>query len=460
MDVNIKEVVEALRAKPLAQLHEDWITSGVSTDTRTVAKDDLFFALKGARFDAHDFLKEAFEKGARHFVVSDPKRVPAEVKKSANILVVQDTLQAYGDLAKFTRQKFRIPAVAVTGSSGKTTVKELTAHILSQRFKVLKNRGTENNLVGVPKTLLGLDPSHEVMVLEMGTNRPGEIDRLSSIIAPQIGVVTQIGRAHLEGLGSQEGIRKEKLSVLNHIERGGALITNGQDPLMGDVKSGVHRILPVGFLKETCALAAEQAWCRESGISFALSGEIYESPLLGRHNTLNALFAIQTAFLLGLGPDEIRKGLSTFKPVAGRLSMREIEGIFFIDDTYNANPDSYKAAFETLKEFKLRERKGIVCGDMFELGPGSEKLHRELGALAAEMLFDFVIAAGPQMKFFAQEAVKRGLEPKRVHHVKDALAAGKLCREIVTAGDRVLVKGSRGMQMERIFDCFITSYTR
>lgn len=460
MDVNIKEVRDALKAKSLADLREDWPVSGVSTDTRTVAKDNLFFALKGVRFDAHDFLKEAFEKGARHFVVSDPKRVPPEVKKAANILVVEDTLRSYGDLAKAYRQKFRIPAVAITGSSGKTTVKELTAHILSQKFRVLKNRGTENNLIGVPKTLLGLDPSYEVMVIEMGTNQPGEIDRLSSIVAPQIGVVTQIGRAHLEGLGSQEGIRKEKLSILNHIERGGSFITNGQDPLMMDVKSGVHRVLPVGFIKETCALVAEQVWCHESGISFNLNGEIFESPLLGRHNALNALFAIQTAFLLGLSPDEIRKGLSTFKPVAGRLSTREVEGIVFIDDTYNANPDSFKAAFETLKEFKLRERKAIVCGDMFELGPDSEKLHRELGALAADMLFDFVIAAGPQMKFFTDEAVKRGLDPKRVHHVKDASEAGKLCREIAAAGDRVLVKGSRGMQMERVFDCFITSFTR
>ncbi|HXV19179.1 MAG TPA: cyanophycin synthetase, partial [Candidatus Omnitrophota bacterium] len=150
----------------------------------------------------------------------------------------------------------------------------------------------------------------------------------------------------------------------------------------------------------------------------------------------------------------------SFKPVAGRLSAREIEGIVFIDDTYNANPDSYKAAFETLKEFKLRERKGVVCGDMFELGADSEKLHRELGALAAEMLFDFVIAAGPQMKFFVDEAVKRGLDPKRIHHAKDASGAGKLCREIAATGDRVLVKGSRGMQMERVFDCFITSFTR
>ncbi|HXV19168.1 MAG TPA: Mur ligase family protein, partial [Candidatus Omnitrophota bacterium] len=180
MDVNIKDVRDAVKAKPLAELREDRAVSGVSTDTRTIAKDDLFFALKGVRFDAHDFLKEAFEKGARHFVVSDPKRVPAELKRSANVLVVQDTLQAYGDLAKAYRQKFRVPAVAITGSSGKTTVKELTAHVLSQKFKVLKNRGTENNLVGVPKTLLGLDPSYQVMVIEMGTNRPGEIDRLSS----------------------------------------------------------------------------------------------------------------------------------------------------------------------------------------------------------------------------------------------------------------------------------------
>ncbi len=461
MDVKIEEILSTTKGRLVGAASEDIPVQKVSTDSRTIDKNDLFFALRGAQFDGHEFIKEAFEKGARHFVVMDTKSVLPEYKTSANFILVEDTLKAYGDLAKFYRQKFKIPAVAITGSSGKTTVKELTAHILSQSFKVLRNRGTENNLVGVPKTIFGLDETHQVLVLEMGTNQPGEIERLSSIIAPQIGLVTQIGQAHLEGLATQEGIKTEKLSLLNNIERGGLLILNGQDPMLQDVRSGVHRILRAGFTKEANDIVADQVWCHEEGSSFQVNGRgIFETPLIGRHNVLNCLLAILVADSLGVELSLIKKALSSFKAIPGRLQFKIVDGYYFLDDSYNSNPTSFKASLETLKEFKIRERKGVVCGDMLELGEGAEKLHREIGAMIAQLLFDYVIATGPLSKFLVDEALKHGFDPKRIYHVKDSVEAGKLCREIATPGDRILVKGSRGTHMEKVFECFITSSTR
>lgn len=458
MDIEFEEVLKVVRGEAFGPPAAPAPIRRVSTDTRTLEAGDTFFALKGANYDGHHFIREAASKGAVHFVISDLPATSA-LRSAAHFIRVADTLTAYGDLAKFYRHQFRIPAVAVTGSSGKTTVKELTAHVLSQKFRVLKNRGTENNLVGVPKTLFQLEKQHEVLVLEMGTNFPGEIERLSSIISPQIGVITQIGLAHLEGLKDQAGVREEKLKLVQTMERGGVVILNGQDLLLKDVSCGVHKLVKVGFSKNAQKFA-EQLWCQETGSSFTVDGRLYETPLVGQHNILNCLFAIAVAEALGVEAALIQKAVASFKPVGGRMLPKTIEGIHFLDDSYNSNPSSFRAALETLKEFKIRERKGVVCGDMLELGDKAEALHRELGALIASMLFDFVIAAGPLSKFLVDEALKQGFNPKKIHAVKDSAEAGRLCREVASAGDRVLVKGSRGMQMERVFECFITSSTR
>lgn len=468
MAVDTVEILKSTEGKALGLFDEARPVNRVSTDTRTLEKNDAFFALSGLNFNGHDFIQAAFDKGARHFVVSNAARVSAEVKKSANIIVVPDVLTAYGNLAKYHRQKFKIPAVAITGSSGKTTVKELTAHILSQKFNVLKNHGTENNLVGVPKTLLLLDQTHEVIVTEIGTNQPGEIERLSSIVSPQIGAITMIGHSHLEGLKNIEGVKAEKLKIVSHLERGGVLILNGQDPSLKGVQSGTHRTLRVGFTKD-CDLVAEQIWCHENGSSFyidkfihepRIEKTLFETQLIGRHNIMNCLFAILTASALGMRLETIRKAIASFKSVPGRLQLKKIGDIQFIDDTYNSNPGSFRAALELLKEFKIRDRKAVVCGDMLELGESSEALHREIGGIVADVLFDYVIAAGPQSKYLVDEALVRGFDAKRIHHVKNSAEAGRLLGELAIPGDMVLVKGSRGMKMEKVFECFTTSSTR
>ncbi len=432
----------------------------VSTDTRTLQAGDLFFALKGERFDGHDFIRDAFDKGVRDFVISDEKKVPADLGPKAHFRLVPDTVKTYGDLAQSHRKRFKVTAVAVTGSSGKTTVKELLAHLLSRHLGLLKNQGTENNLIGVPKTLLRLEGKHQVLVLELGTNHPGEIERLASIVAPQMAVLTQIGPAHLEGLKDEAGVREEKLSLLKHLEHGGTLFMNGEDPWLRDIHSGVHRIVRVGFSKETADFFADQVWSHENGSSFKVEGKLFQTQLMGRHNILNCLLALAVARAMGVEFSALQKDLESFAPVAGRLCKRTIEGIHFLDDSYNSNPGSFKASLEVLKHLNIREGRGVVCGEMLELGEHSEARHREIGAWIARESFDFVIAAGIASQFLVEEAMKNGFDAKRINHVKDSAAAGRLCREWAKPGDWVLVKGSRGTHMEKVFECFITSSIR
>lgn len=459
MDIKLDELIQESGGQLLGGLKTEFPIHRVCTDTRLAEKNDVFFAFVGNRFNGHDFIGVALEKGVKHFIISETKKILPKLQKQANFILVKDTVDAYGDLAKFYARKFKIPAVAVTGSVGKTTVKELVAHLLSAKFKVLKNRGTENNLIGVPKTLFQLNSSHEVIVLEMGTNRPGEIERLSSIVAPQVGVLTQISPAHLEGLKNLEGVREEKLAILKGLRRGGVLFLNGEDPLLKNAQSSVHQVRKVGLSKEGMDLAAEQIWCHDEGTSFSAWGERFSTQLAGRHNVINCLLALECAQALGVDRELLQKSLSTFKPVAGRLCLKKIEGILFLDDSYNSNPASFLAALETLKSFKIPGKKIVLCGDMLELGEGSETYHRQLGMAVAGHLFDRVIACGAQSKFLVEEALKAGYHQSKIVHAKDSAEAAKICQKLATPGDIVLVKGSRGMQMEKIFNCFISCST-
>ena len=454
-------IAEALQAKAQGPLGPDSPVSRVWTDTRTAQAGDLFVALSGKRYDAHAFLKDAHAQGVRHFIVSDPKAVPAEFAKDSGVIVAADTLMAYGDLAKAHRLKFNIPCVVITGSCGKTTVKEMTAHLLGARYTVLKNIGTENNLVGVPKTLFGLDASHQAVVLEIGTSLPGEIARLAEIASPQAAVITQIGAAHLEGLGTLEGIREEKTSLIPFVQRGGVIILNGEDPMLAAVTSGVHRVVRVGTSKSNADRIIDNPWSHEKGNSFSMDGVLYETSLLGRHNLINAALAVTAAAQLAVDPESCRKALAAFRGAPGRLEPKTIEGIHFLDDTYNANPTSFAAALDALRDLKTHERgKGVVCGDMLELGPRAEEWHRQIGEKLAGLQLDFVVAAGEHCRALVDEAVQKGFNPKKIFAVKDSAAAGKLCRELAKPGDLVLVKGSRGMKMEKVFECFITSSIR
>lgn len=454
MDINFEEICRSASARLLSAPLPTMPIQGISTDTRTIQANDVFVALKGAKFDAHDFLQEAFEKGASFFIISDEKKAGAELLRKANVALVEDTLKAYGDIAANYRKKFKIPVAGITGSSGKTTVKELLSAILETHFQNLKNKGTENNLIGVPKTLLRLNASYQSAVIEMGTSLPGEIERLSQIVSPQIGILTQIGYSHLEGLKDLDGVFKEKTSLLKHLQNGGFLIVNGEDKRLKNLKPGAHPVLRVGF-ETGLEYMIDQVCLHEKGCAFRLGGMAYDTPLLGRHNVLNCGLAIVAALKLGVPAEKIQSTIAAFRPVPGRLQLKELGDILFIDDTYNANPTSFRAALETLKEFKARDKKALVCGDMLELGSHSERLHREMGLYAASLNLDCLIACGEASRFLVDEAVKSGFNASKIFHAASSVEAAAVCREKLNGRQVVLVKGSRGMKMEKIFECFM-----
>ncbi len=418
-----------------------------STDSRTIEAGDWFVALKGERFDGHRFVSDVVARGAKGLVVSDRASVPSTLPTNVEVQIVDDTLKAYGDFAAAHRKQFSIPVIAITGSSGKTTIKELLGALLATRFQVLKNEGTENNLIGVPKTLLRLNSHHQVVVAEMGTNQPGEIARLSQIVSPDMAILTQIGLSHLERLKSREGVKAEKLALLPHLKKGGVLFLNAEDAILVTVQSPDHECVRV--------YAPQNIRYDTSGMKFNLDGREFETKLLGRHNALNCAMAIAVAKRMGVDDKQIAQGLAAFEPAYGRMNVKNLGDIVVIDDSYNANPQSFAAAMEVLAGMPKRGRKIVICGDMLELGDGSESLHRAAAHTVIAAQPDLVIAAGKNMAFLAQEAVQNSFDPARMVLVKDNQEAGRVAREQIHSGDLVLVKGSRGMAMEKVLD-FLT----
>lgn len=426
----------------------------ICTDSRSIQKGDVFFAISGPRYDGHDFIGQAFGQGIDHFVISNEKKLPHSLKDKASVIQVRDVLTAYGDLAKYYRKKMSVQVIAITGSCGKTTVKELVWRTLSLKHTVLKNQGTENNLVGVPKTIFELDKTHEILVLELGTNQPGEIDRLSSIAMPDMAIITQIGDSHLEGLKDKASVKIEKLSLIKHLKKSGPVFLNGEDAFLDDVTSQDHQVIRVAHSAEISNIRAENVLLLQDGTTFDVDGQPFQTKLVGRHNVVNALFALAVARNLGIPDSEITKALSMFEPVPGRMKLRQAGKVNFIDDSYNSNPTSFQASLEALKEFKSTEKKAVVCGDMLELGELSKEFHQVLGRYAATLGLKFIIAVGPWSKFLVQAAIEQGFDSKQVFHLEDSYKAGVLCRKLAEPGQLILVKGSRGMKMEKVFEAF------
>ncbi|MFH1847820.1 MAG: UDP-N-acetylmuramoyl-tripeptide--D-alanyl-D-alanine ligase, partial [Candidatus Omnitrophota bacterium] len=324
-------------------------TARISTDTRSLKKGDLFVALKGKNFNGHDFVECALEKCAIAAVVNTGYKGHGAGRKAHMLIRVEDTLKAYGNVAGEYRRGYKMPVIGVTGSNGKTTTKDMIHAVLSKRLNVLKSLGTENNLIGLPKTLFALRPAHDAVVAEMGTSRPGEIKRLSEILMPDIGVITNIGSAHLEFLNSEKDVFREKSSVIGRLRKEGLLLINADDPWLSKINHAPCRIIKVGIEKKGCDLRAADIRIKpdRSGGAFTefLVNDRYRFRLnlLGAHNVYNALFAIALGFHFGMGYPEIRSALLRFTPQQGRLNVEKIKGIFMINDAYNANPSSTRA---------------------------------------------------------------------------------------------------------------------
>jgi UDP-N-acetylmuramoyl-tripeptide--D-alanyl-D-alanine ligase len=423
--------------------------SGVSTDSRTLRPGDLFVALRGERFDGHSFLARAVEGGAAACLSEE---VVAGLP--VPVVHVSDTLHALGELAAARRREFAGPVVAVTGSSGKTSTKEMLAAILALTGPGLKTEGNFNNLIGLPLTLFRLEPDHRWAVLEMGMSARGEIARLAQIAAPDIGIITNVGPAHLETLHGLDGVARAKGELFAALPAGGTAVINADDERVAGipVANGVRRLL-FGF-GAAAEVRAEAVAAAGASVSFRLllpeGAWPVTLPVAGRHNVANALAAAAAATALGVLGEVIARGLGSFRPASGRMEVVSLaDGTVLVEDSYNANPLSVRAALAALDEMGGEGRRIAVLGDMLELGEAAAGLHREVGAAAARHV-DLLLLLGPLASETAAGAREAGMAAEAVTVVASHEEAAERLRQLLRPGDRVLVKGSRGMRMEKV----------
>jgi UDP-N-acetylmuramoyl-tripeptide--D-alanyl-D-alanine ligase len=437
----------------------DYFFSGVSIDSRAITPSQLFVAVKGQRYDGHDFIGDVLKKGVSGFVIDKSRRrtVAERIRAAGGLCVaVADTVQALGAMARYRRRQAGLIIVAITGTNGKTSTKEMTARVLEQRYQVLATSGNFNNEIGLPLTLLRLEATHQVGVLELGMNAPGEIARLTRICEPDIGVVLNIGEGHLAGLGSLEGVARAKGELIETMGDNGAAVLNADDPqVLKLAEKAGGRVVTFGQGDRGDVRAARFRQT-DSGCAFDLlfSGQDDAVPVRfkasGRHLVSNALAAAAVGKLMDIPVQDIARGLEQFIPVPGRMNViRTKAGFCVVDDTYNANPGSMRAAIEALKGLRGRHRGFLVFGDMYELGDQSAAMHYRVGVWAAEsgvaMLFDVgdfarAVAAGAMEAGMAREQVVTGTREQIV----------KALSVHVRSGDWVLVKGSRAMAMETV----------
>lgn len=426
-------------------------TDTVSTDTRTLKPGSLFFAIRGKNFDGHDFIDKAYENGAV-IVVSETYVTPPEGRAA---VIVDDTVSALGCLAGKYLETYSIPVIAITGSVGKTTTKEMAAQILSTQYNVHKSIGNFNNNIGLPLSVLQLERGHTAAVFELGMNALGEIEYLSRIIRPDIAVITNIGVSHYEKLGSRQNILRAKLEVTKGMKDNGILILNGDDELL----SGLNGLLdmPVVYygINENIPLHAFGIETMgEEGVRFLVNIRDEDVEIVlsapGIHQVSNALAAIACGIELGVSNENIRKGLACYSHEKMRLDIVSIKGVKVINDTYNAAPSSMRAALSVLREVAGEKRSIAVLGDMYELGSLAGEAHREVGRAVAGERINFLVAVGELAGDYCTGAVEAGMDEKAVSYYTNAGEAVRHLKSIICPGDVVLFKGSRGMSMDRL----------
>lgn len=434
--------------------HPNFEFNGVSTDTRTLKKGNLFIPLRGENFDGHNFIKEALKAGAAGFITSrkDCIDLPGEV-----IISVSDTLKAYEDIARVYREKFSLPVIAVTGSNGKTTTKELIATLLGQKFKyILKSQENFNNEIGVSRTLLDLSPHHECVVLEFAMRGHGEIKELSHIAQPHIGVITNIGEAHIGRLGSRENIAKAKAELLESLPSEGLAVLNRDNDYFEFLLRKVScKINSFGFSEEADIFPGNIQnagfYGIELDIHFKGKTERIFFPMIGRHNIYNLLAAVSVASYLieDLLLSDVLK--SFIPPLSGRTKIIQNKNdITIIDDTYNSNPMAVKSILDTIYRYFPDRRKIAVLGDMLELGEEGISSHRKVGEWVSEARINYLMTCGPLSHYTVETASSMGIDAQSF---ADKVSLVKKLKDILQPGDVLLVKGSRGMQMEEVLEC-------
>ena len=415
----------------------------ISTDSRDIDSNTLFIALKGERFDANDFVDDVLSKGAKAVICS---RYAGEDKR---VILVEDTGKALLDIAAGYRQGFDIPFVALTGSVGKTTTKGMIYSVLSEKFNTLRTEGNLNNEIGVPKTLFRLEKTHQAAVIEMGMNHFGEISRLSKTVRPDIGVITNVGTAHIENLGSRNGILKAKSEILDGMKPGSPLVINGDSDILNKISADDFKVVRFGL--DGGDVTAQNIDSTPLGSSFTVKYKNESAyafvPSQGVHNVYNGLCAIAVGILLGMTLEECVAGLRNFAPEGMRQKITSVKGMSFIEDCYNANLDSMCAALETLKTLKIK-RTVAVLGDMLELGDFSKEAHERVGEKAFDTDCDLLVTLGAEAANTARAFAEKG---GRAEAFSDKAELTAYLRDNLREGDTVLFKGSRGMKMEEIF---------
>lgn len=446
-NLTIEEIIEATGGELLSDSFA--VFNGVSINSRTISDGEIFFAIRGDRFDGHDFLDNALSMGSGAVIDTRPEKLP----EGKVIVHVEDTLKSLQDLAHFIRMRRNIPVIAITGSNGKTTVKEMIHAVLSKRFRTLKNEGNLNNHIGLPLSLIKLEPEDEMVVLEMGMNHSGEIKRLCEIAVPSHGVITNVGTAHIGELGSYRALRAAKLEILG--ELGVAVVNADDENLMEgvDETSFSGQILTFGIDNDS-HVRARKVRPGKNGNTFVLELGNAGSTAInlnvhGIFNVYNALAAAAVSFSLGVPSDEIKAALEGYRGVSMRFEVTEEDGIRVINDSYNANPSSMEESIKELVRIGNSGRVVAALGDMGELGDFSEEAHREVGRLLSEAGVDVFVAVGEMMGLAAEESRKSG-KMSAIFSFSNANDAGKEITNILKQGDTILIKGSRSMAMEKI----------
>ena len=433
---------------------------GISIDSRTVREGELFIAIRGDRYDGHDFVPDAIRKGAWGAIVD---RNALEAKYSdisglRNVIPVEDTLFSLQEMSLMHRKKFSVPVIAVTGSNGKTTTKEMLAAILRQKGPVLKNEGNLNNHIGVPLTLLKLEARHKTAIIEMGMSGLGEIETLTRLAMPSVGVITNIGPAHLQFLGSTDTVAQAKGELLQMMRSDGTAVLNADDRFFTTLrKKYAGPVLSFGIDQPADVRAGDIAQGRDL-TDFTLHAEgrsvLVRLRTVGRHNVYNALAAATAALATGLPLETVKFGLEEFRPVSMRSELKEMNGRTVLADYYNANPASVKAAIETLASLTGVKRAVAVLGDMLELGDAGQEAHREIGRTAARLGIGILICVGPLSRHIAEGAAAAGMDRERVFEAETTEQGAARLIEHSRPGDTVLIKGSRGMKMEKVLEGF------
>lgn len=429
------------------EAHGEAQVTSVCIDSRKISQGCLFIAIKGDRFDGHDFVEKAFEEGAAAVMVH------RDIHCRGPYVRVANTREALLRLAGYYRQFFQIPVVGLTGSVGKTTTKEMTAAVLSKRYKTLKNEGNLNNEIGMPMTAFGLDLGYGAAVFEMGMSGFGEIARMARAAAPTVGIITNIGVSHMEQLGSRENIRKAKLELLDGMDEYAPLILNGDDALLAGAQIKGRPVFYYGIEEERCRIRAQKITQSDRELSFTINygyGSFsVQMPVVGMHFVYDALAAFTAGLILGIAPQAAAQALGEYEPAGMRQRVRQANGVTILEDCYNASPDSMRAAIRALRMLDAK-RHIAVLGDMLELGSLSGQAHAQIGAFAAQEGVALLFACGPESARMAQAANEAGIAQCFYAADKNGLLEELL--RTLQPGDAVLFKASRGMRFEELIE--------